>query len=37
MERGNAWPEHAMGEPDTLDRYVLRLSCMSSVNMGSSR
>ncbi len=33
----NAWLEHAIGEPDKLAYYVLRLSCMSPVNMGSSR
>jgi hypothetical protein len=38
MERGrNSWLEHAIGEPDKLDYYVLRLSCMSRVNMRGSR
>src|SRR5260370_26216973 len=38
MERGqNSWLEHAIGEPDKLDYYVLRLSSMSRVNGRGSR
>jgi hypothetical protein len=30
----DSWLEHAIGEPDKLGYYVLRLSCMSPLNMG---
>ena len=38
MERGlKRLARTAIGEPDKLDHYVLRLSCWSPVNVGSSR
>ena len=35
LSRSRTRVQHGIGEPDKLDYYVLRLTCMSPINLGS--